>query len=354
MNFLKCIATNNKCYKANKNGKYNESPVTGIVVHSTGANNKTLKRYVQPSKDDPNREELLKLIGENKNGNSWNTDKDEKCVHAFIGTLADGSVATAKILPWSYACWGCANGKNGSYNYSPTRHIQFEVCEDNLKDEKYFNAAVKTEAVELCAYLCNLYDLSVDSIVSHKGAADAGYASNHGDIDHWLSKYGYTMKDFKKWVANAIKEQKGEDPEEEGEDPEIVNPYKVKVTACYLNIREGAGTDKKIVGGIEDGGVYTIVDEAAGIGASKWGKLKSGAGWISLDYCKRIEEKPFEPYKVRVKKDVCVIYAEANDKKQAGEITGGGVYTIVEEKSGFGKLKSGAGWIYLSDCEKVK
>lgn len=35
-------------------------------------------------------------------------------------------------------------------------------------------------------------------------------------------------------------------------------------------------------------GVFTIVEEASGQGASRWGRLKSGAGWISLDYAKRI------------------------------------------------------------------
>ena len=38
-------------------------------------------------------------------------------------------------------------------------------------------------------------------------------------------------------------------------------------------------------GCITDRGVYTIVAESDGQGAAKWGKLKSGAGWISLDYC---------------------------------------------------------------------
>ena len=59
--------------------------------------------------------------------------------------------------------------------------------------------------------------------------------------------------------------------------------YKVKVTTSALNIRSGAGTNNKVVGVIRDRGVYTIVDEKSG-----WGKLKSGAGWISLGYCKKI------------------------------------------------------------------
>lgn len=63
--------------------------------------------------------------------------------------------------------------------------------------------------------------------------------------------------------------------------------YMVKVTADVLNIRKGPGTNYGTNGAIKDRGVYTIVAESAGAGATKWGKLKSGAGWISLDYCQR-------------------------------------------------------------------
>lgn len=64
--------------------------------------------------------------------------------------------------------------------------------------------------------------------------------------------------------------------------------YKVKVIADALSIRKGAGTNYSKNGAIKDKGVYTIVAEANGKGATKWGKLKSGAGWISLDYCKKV------------------------------------------------------------------
>lgn len=59
--------------------------------------------------------------------------------------------------------------------------------------------------------------------------------------------------------------------------------YKVRVTANVLNIRKGPGTSYPVVGSIRDKGVYTIVDSKSG-----WGKLKSGAGWIYLNYTKKI------------------------------------------------------------------
>lgn len=64
-------------------------------------------------------------------------------------------------------------------------------------------------------------------------------------------------------------------------------PYKVRIKISNLNIRSGAGTNYSAKGFIAPG-VYTIVNEASGKGATKWGKLKSGVGWISLDYCEKL------------------------------------------------------------------
>lgn len=64
----------------------------------------------------------------------------------------------------------------------------------------------------------------------------------------------------------------------------VFEPYLVKVKTDELNVRSGAGTNYKCVGKITDFGTYTIIDECDGPGASKWGKLKSGMGWISLDF----------------------------------------------------------------------
>lgn len=63
--------------------------------------------------------------------------------------------------------------------------------------------------------------------------------------------------------------------------------YKVRIKISNLRIRSGAGTNYAAKGFIAPG-VYTIVEEATGTGATKWGKLKSGAGWVSLDYCTKV------------------------------------------------------------------
>ena len=67
-------------------------------------------------------------------------------------------------------------------------------------------------------------------------------------------------------------------------------PFTVKVSISDLNIRKGPGTDYAKTGKFTGKGVFTIVEVKSGQGSDAgWGRLKSGAGWISLDYVERIE-----------------------------------------------------------------
>ena len=67
-------------------------------------------------------------------------------------------------------------------------------------------------------------------------------------------------------------------------------PFTVKVSISDLNIRKGPGTDYAKTGKFTGKGVFTIVEVQSGQGASAgWGRLKSGAGWISLDYAVKTE-----------------------------------------------------------------
>lgn len=58
------------------------------------------------------------------------------CVHAFIGKLVDGTIATYQTLPWNYRGWHGDSGSKGSVNDS---YISFEICEDGLSDSTYFD-----------------------------------------------------------------------------------------------------------------------------------------------------------------------------------------------------------------------
>lgn len=72
----------------------------------------------------------------------------------------------------------------------------------------------------------------------------------------------------------------------------VFQPYLVRISITDLNIRKGPGTDKQKTGKFTGKGTFTIVDEADGAGASKWGLLKAYSknrdGWVSLDFCQRV------------------------------------------------------------------
>ena len=93
MKLLQCILEKNRCYLAGKHIK-----PQGIVVHSTGANNEMLRRYVQPHAKQTaglggnTAAELLTLLGKNRYGNHWNQSGLSVCVNAFLGKLDDGSL----------------------------------------------------------------------------------------------------------------------------------------------------------------------------------------------------------------------------------------------------------------------
>ncbi len=199
MRLLNCMLTANDCYRAGRTIK----PV-GVMVHSTGANNPNLKRYVQPVSTTPARADLLAQLGTNANGNHWNRGNLDVCVHGFIGKLADGSVAAVQTLPWNQRGWHAGNGTSG--RSANNTHISFEICEDGLTDPTYFKQAYQA-AVELTAMLCKEYGLDplADGVViCHQEGYRRGIASNHGDVLHWFPKHGKSMDDFRSDVAAAL------------------------------------------------------------------------------------------------------------------------------------------------------
>ena len=199
MKLLNCILTENDCCKTSRTIR-----PQGVMVHSTGANNPALRRYVQPVPSTPNREGLLSALGENRNGNHWNRPGLDVCVHGFVGRLADGSVAAVQTLPWAHRGWHAGTGTSG--RSANDTHISFEMCEDDLTDPAYFRQAYRT-AVELTAMLCREYGLDplADGVViCHQDGYRRGVASNHGDVYNWFPRFGFDMGDFRGDVAKAM------------------------------------------------------------------------------------------------------------------------------------------------------
>lgn len=217
LKFYQQLAVNNPCYK--KNG--NRAKTTHLILHSTGANNPNLKRYVTP--DDG-------MLGENIYKNGWNNANSNTLVHGVIGKNKNGAVEFYQIAPWGKLVWGCGSGRNGSGN---SFAIQVEICEDQTLGAAYAKATFDV-AVKAFAHLCKTYNISPENIWSHNEAHGKGYASGHVDPEHWWKNVAptLTMDKFRAEVK-ALLEKGGASPSGDGamKDTEAKTLYRVQVGA---------------------------------------------------------------------------------------------------------------------------
>lgn len=237
MRLYRALLTHNDCYLRGRTIR-----PQGVMVHSTGANNPWLRRYIAP---DDGR------LGE-PSPRHWNQSGVGACVHAMIGKAADGSVAAYQTLPWTMRGWHCGRSGNDT-------HIAFEICEDGLDDEVYFRQTYRA-AVELTAYLCQLYHLDpkTDGVVlCHSEGYARGIASNHADVMHWWRKFGATMDDFRADVALEMARVQGGDDMTEAQVRQIVRE---EIAALQLQRAELPASDwardqlaDAVAAGITDG-----------------------------------------------------------------------------------------------------
>lgn len=277
MKLVRSMLTRNPCYQAGRKIK-----VKGLMLHSVGC-------------PQPGAAAFIK---------NWNSPSFTRaCVHGFI----DGNDGTVyQTLPWDHRGWHCGSSVSGSANDT---HIGVEMCEPGCitytggsafkcSDIKTAKAVVKRTyeaAVELFAMLCQEYGLDplADGvIISHKEGHGRGIASNHGDPEHLWKGLGlsYTMdtfrKDVKKKMQQDISEEKAAAKQVEKQKE---GGFTVQVSIEDLNIRKGPGTNYAKTGQCTGKGTFTIVEVKPGRDSSAgWGKLKSGAGWIALNYCEKL------------------------------------------------------------------
>lgn len=364
-----CMQTNSTCYKGTS-----KMTIKGVLWHSTGANNTSLKRYVQPSDNASDKAEMLKLIGTNSYKNDWNHIERQAGVNAWIGKLADGTIATVQAMPWDYRPWGCGSGSKGSCN---SGWIQFEICEDALTDKNYFEAVYK-EACELTAYLCKKYNLNpkgtqtingvtVPVILDHTTSCSLGLGSNHGDVLHWFKKYNKTLDDVRNDVAELMKVTTTTTTSKKEEDTSSNTSVSTEEFKVGDTVKLVAGstyvTGKTVPTWVINSTLY--VREVRKNGDIVFSTQKTGAvtGVSAATNFIKVEgtttsnsaSNTFESYLVMITTSALNVRAGAGTGyKITTQVHQGELYTIVGEKNGWGRLKSGAGWISLQYTKKIK
>jgi N-acetylmuramoyl-L-alanine amidase CwlA len=167
--------------------------------------------------------------------------------------------------------WQCVLDKDVSWHCGATRYkhaycrntnsIGIEMCcKRKANGTWYFEEETIKATIELTKELMKKYNIPASNVIRHY------------DVTGKMCPEPY-VRDSAAW--NTFKASLTATTAASG--------YKVKVTADTLNVRQGAGVGYKVTTTVGKGEVYTIVQEQNG-----WGKLKSGAGWISLKYTKKV------------------------------------------------------------------
>ena len=143
-----------------------------------------------------------------------------------------------------------------------------------------------------------------EKVTAQLGGTSGGTASTSGQMyrvrgtwaDAGSQKGAFTVLDNAKRCADAnpgysVFDKDGAKiytPNTTGQASDV--PFTVKVSISDLNIRKGPGTDYAKTGKFTGKGVFTILEVQSGQGSTAgWGRLKSGVGWISLDYAVRVD-----------------------------------------------------------------
>lgn len=330
MKLVKSILTKNPCYKAGK-----KITVKGLMLHSIGCPQPRASVFISSWNRTDYDNACVHAFIDGNDGTVYQTlPWDHRGWHCASGKNGSGNNTHIGVEMCEPACIKYTGGSAFT-------------CSDKAEARAVAKRTYET-AVELFAMLCKEYDLNplADGVIlSHAEGNERGIASNHGDPEHlWRQlEMGYTMDGFRKDVKAAMSDEKEgntqvntevvkwyrvrkswEDaksqkgaykvlknakacadknegcsvfdwngknvyaPSKASESEQKKVSYRVRVSIKNLNIRKGPGTDFDKTGKYTGIGVFTIVAEAEGEGAAKWGKLKSNAGWISLDYTKRI------------------------------------------------------------------
>lgn len=171
----------------------------------------------------------------------------------------------------SLETWHAGNSKGNKNSIS----IECTQWNDKSKQEDTWN-----NAAALTAQIMKAYNIPISRVVQHnswsgKNCPQLLREKKHGfNWDWFISRVEHFLNN--KTISSTTNNPTTT-------TTTTTTSYKVKVTADVLNVRAGAGTNYKINTKVKKNEVYTIVETKG-----NWGKLKSGAGWICLDYTKRI------------------------------------------------------------------
>ncbi len=237
--------------------------------------------------------------GNTWSGSSW--DGKSKYTKKTQEQNSDGSMVTITADFRKYSCIEDSIADHSAYllgakNGSKLRYAGLKGCTDYkkavqiIKDGGY---ATSLTYVEKLISIIERWNLTQYDAKDNGGEVIRWYRVRKSWADAKSQKGAYKILDNAKKCADQNPGYKVFDVdgkvvyEPKAAEPAVKVPFLVKVSISDLNIRTGPGVNHSRVQFCPPG-VYTIVAVSEGAGASMWGKLKSGIGWLSLDFCRRL------------------------------------------------------------------
>ena len=232
--------------------------------------------------------------------------------------------------------------------------ITIEVANDEYGGNWHVSDTAIEATIRLCVDICQRYNFKLNYTGDKNGSL-----TRHNMYASTLCPGPYLQSKFPYIAAEVNRRLEGSKPSKPSPTPPAAPSasFMVEVLVNDLRIRKGPGTGYEAAG-FTGLGVFTIVERSG-----DWGKLKSGAGWIYLgraDWVKILTTPTTPPAAPSASFMVEVLVNDLRIRKgpgtgyEAAGFTGLGVFTIVERSGDWGKLKSGAGWIYLGRADWVK
>lgn len=283
--------------------------------------------------------------------------------------VAVDDVEAVQAIEFNRSCFACGDGANGQGN---VYGISVEICYSTKYDgNEYTNA--EENAVYVCARLLHQHGLGIDALKQHADFANKNCPHRIRESKSWDGFKGRVQ-----WVLDEIKKGTIKAELSSGTTSQTVTTTsttneKFKIgdygktvkTTDNLNIRAKRNATSSIKGTIPKGETVTVEyilyqDDSKTPNGALWGSVytKYGDGFINLNYVEPVvavatATNTFKSYTVKVTADVLNVRKSSTvNSAITTTIKKNEVYTIVEEKSGWGKLKSGKGWINLSYTAK--
>lgn len=246
--------------------------------------------------------------------------------------------------------WTSANKENDC------QAITIEVANSSTGGDWPISDAAWKSLVNLCVDICQRYGFRLNYTGDKNGSL-----TRHNMFTNTTCPGPYLQSRFDELAETVNKILDGGSKPEPTPEPIPSNSYTVKVLTGCLNIRKGPGTNYAVCGQITDRGIYTIVEESSGSGANKWGRLKSGAGWISLDYTSKEGETPTGGIVSNYKLGLYVVNTPSGLNVRSGPGTNykivkgyrnGTRFDTYEIQGDWAKTPSG--WVNLNYCSLVR